>query len=743
MDPLLIFNRELSPTLKTGNTHQTPPFGGLKYTAGDCNKNTFFKSIMYNYLKKPIVMRNFSFLIGFMLMSATTSFGQFFSIDPEFPDVELQCGDNVTLTVKTVSGYGPFITGGDYIRELDFGVLWDPAQFEYVSHDVVVDVSGAGVSVDIYLATDDGELAFSFRDDPPTETSFDPEDVFITIEYTVIDAHATDAEIGIGNTTETTPTVTVRAEDAGGNNPTMSANSDQADLVTDYVLDPVANVLNCVDEGAATLVYSLSEGTGETNYDLIFDGAAQMAGFGNVEDGSIATAGEIEVALPAGETGLFNATLYVGEAEACKSTGQAVVFDISDCSVTNVTQMINYQTIQEAIDDAMAGDVIEVSAGTYQGALEILTDNLTLKSLDGAASTIIDADGAVNGIEIGEYNHPGIHPTGVIIEGFTVDNWTERGIGQRNGNGTIQIIDNTVVGPSSGSIVRGGIILSGGVGSLVKGNTVTVPEFGSVSWSSAGIMLLGTVNAIVEDNIVIGFPAESDIGIGLFGYPDWSGIDPNWVSASGNLIRNNTVEDAGYGIGVVGNCDNTTITENHLSDNDQSVRIYEQLGGTPSGFTNIEKNLLNNLINNVAGYSVDANCNYWGSDVYSEVEDAISGDVIFVPFLEENPDGNTFSWSGTETYSCTGETPIVYEDSDGNTFYYTDLQEALDDLPASDGTPGSGGLLKVSDEGTGEVSYFIKDETDTLFQLTPTKDAMGNPGSSGLWIPTIYGPTPQ
>lgn len=400
----------------------------------------------------------------------------------------------------------------------------------------------------------------------------------------------------------------------------------------------------------------------------------------------------------------------------------------------------DFSSIQDAIDAADPGDVIEVSAGTYQEALEILTDDLTLKSVDGAVSTTIDADGAVNGIRIGEYSYPGTHPTGVTIEGFTVEGWSERGIGQRNGNGTIQVVDNIVIGPLSGSIVRGGIILSGGDGSLVVGNTVTVPEFGSVSWSSAGIMLLGTVNAVVENNSVTGIPAESDIGIGVFGYPNWSGIDPNWSSASGNLIQNNSVVDAGYGVVVVGNSENTTVSENNLSENSQSVRVYNQLGGTPSGFTQVQDNFLENLVNNVTGYSVDAICNYWGTEEFSEIEGAISGEVVFLPFLEENPDGNTFSWSGSESYSCTGEGPILIVDSDGNITYYVDLQEALDDLQGSDGSPGSGGLLKYTDEDTGEVSYFIKDENEDIFILTLLEDIDGLSGQSGLWTKSPYSP---
>lgn len=255
-----------------------------------------------------------------------------------------------------------------------------------------------------------------------------------------------------------------------------------------------------------------------------------------------------------------------------------------DCygPVHNLTQGKFYAAIQEAINDAIEGDEIEVAPGTYVEALQILTNNITLRSSEGAASTIIDADGATNAIEIGEYNKDGIHPTGVMIDGFTIEGWTERGVGQRNGNGTIQVLNNTIIAPLSGAAVRGGIILSGGDGSEVVGNTITIPEFGAVGWSSAAIMLLGTTNALVEENTVTGHPDIGDIGIGIFGYPDWESIDPNWVEATGNVIRGNTVGKCGSGIGLAGNVSNSTIEENNILDNERGVNEYPQLGGVPS-----------------------------------------------------------------------------------------------------------------------------------------------------------------
>jgi hypothetical protein len=76
----------------------------------------------------------------------------------------------------------------------------------------------------------------------------------------------------------------------------------------------------------------------------------------------------------------------------------------------------------------------------------------------------------------------------------------------------------------------------------------------------------------------------------------------------------------------------------------------------------------------------------------------------------------------------------------GDRVFYSDFLMALDELPASDGTPNSGGLLRVTDPDTGEVTYYIKDETDTLYELTLSEGSVGTSGPSGLWIPSIYNP---
>jgi predicted outer membrane repeat protein len=88
----------------------------------------------------------------------------------------------------------------------------------------------------------------------------------------------------------------------------------------------------------------------------------------------------------------------------------------------------DFETIVEAVEAAQSGDIILVAPGLYTGALNRDIDfgdkNLTLRSMDGAAATVIDCAGAGRGV----YLHGGQDATS-SVEGFTIRN----GYGTRGG----------------------------------------------------------------------------------------------------------------------------------------------------------------------------------------------------------------------------------------------------------------------------------------------------------------------
>ncbi len=105
--------------------------------------------------------------------------------------------------------------------------------------------------------------------------------------------------------------------------------------------------------------------------------------------------------------------------------------------VVNLTQDVSYFTIQAALDAATDGDVIEVAAGTYAELINFTTDNVTLQSADGAATTTIT--GTAGSGELAALVR--FSADGCTIDGFTLDHeestaTTARIIGAKSSDGT-------------------------------------------------------------------------------------------------------------------------------------------------------------------------------------------------------------------------------------------------------------------------------------------------------------------
>lgn len=327
--------------------------------------------------------------------------------------------------------------------------------------------------------------------------------------------------------------------------------------------------------------------------------------------------------------------------------------------------------IQRAIEAAEVGATIFVAPGTYTENLVILKDGITLQSTDGADVTVIDANGATNGIEIGEYNKDGIHPEGVTIDGFTVTGWAERGIGQRNGNGKdLKITNNILIGPANGA--RNAISISGGDNIEISNNDITTSSFDQENWSGTGILLMGGKNVLVQNNTISG----ADLCIAIGGYPAWSNLDPNWVSANGNILKDNTVSDCETGIALDGEVSNTEITGNTITGNDTGVAQYVSFSGTPADnvvqYNKIFDNITFGVRNTDSLALLTADLNWWGSKSgpsgeFSGSGDAVTENTSYVEFL---CDQNSNDWT-SQSGSCVD--PIVpvqtgYNYNDGSSF---------------------------------------------------------------------------
>ena len=220
-----------------------------------------------------------------------------------------------------------------------------------------------------------------------------------------------------------------------------------------------------------------------------------------------------------------------------------------------------YMTISAAVAKAVAGDVVQVSQGTYHEDVVIGT----AISLIGANSsnTTIDATGLANGISVTDVS-------GVLVSGFTIQNANFEGI-LLNRASLITITDNHVVKNNIGLNVNAatcdgippfetaegfdcgeGIHLSGVDHSIISNNLVE---------NNSGGILLSDDTGATHDNLIIGNIVQDnpfDCGITLASHPLFvpppagpptaAGVYHNTIT--GNTSKRNGLQLPGAGAGV-------------------------------------------------------------------------------------------------------------------------------------------------------------------------------------------------
>jgi outer membrane protein OmpA-like peptidoglycan-associated protein len=139
-----------------------------------------------------------------------------------------------------------------------------------------------------------------------------------------------------------------------------------------------------------------------------------------------------------------------------------------------------YPTLQQAIDAAVPGDTLRVEAGNYPEALDLLDKELTIRSVSGAASTVLSPPA---GQQVLTYE-----AVDGVLDGFTLVTVDARAIEVIDGAPTLR---NLVISASGGTSINGGAVrIEGGAPTL---ESVTID--GSVG--QRGGALYATDNALV------------------------------------------------------------------------------------------------------------------------------------------------------------------------------------------------------------------------------------------------------
>ncbi len=225
---------------------------------------------------------------------------------------------------------------------------------------------------------------------------------------------------------------------------------------------------------------------------------------------------------------------------------------VANCSqtagpVTNVTQHKGFATIQAAIDDATAGDTIQVAAGTYAEDVDVTKAVTLLGPNAGTPGNGTRVDEAViqgtNASWVSLYVEPDV--PGVTIKGFKFDGvnlnpGTSYVVGVAGDSSGLTVQNNVFVNHNDMAIMTSGVYYDNGwkydkwlTGILIKDNLITNPT-PSTSGYNFGIYLqssLGSVTGNVVTNMRNGIQ-----------------VQPYWNTPGGGTISGNTFEAYRTGI---------------------------------------------------------------------------------------------------------------------------------------------------------------------------------------------------
>ncbi|NEN23583.1 HYR domain-containing protein [Cryomorpha ignava] len=363
------------------------------------------------------------------------------------------------------------------------------------------------------------------------------------------------------------------------------------------------------------------------------------------------------------------------------NSGNNYIASFSIGSVVNTSISKSYCSIQAAIDDpaTLDGHTISVSAGIYDEVVSInkqislLGPNSAISAVDG---TRVSEARLLQRININEVEN-------VTVSGFeffevtTTTTWTIYIQGNTN-NFTFE--NNRFIDIERDAI-RSGITSSTGnitvTGNLIEGITDT---FGT------GILLGGIYGtSVISDN---------KIDLTNTGYSGIQTPSATGLIISGNEIANTTNQ----GLQLAGTCGNVVIENNNIFNTNTSggadkgaIRLY---GTTFTGPITITGNILTSSFNGVAvkdgeditgknivvenndlsgnsnaaiyngasAGTIEAPCNWYGTAVSADIPAEISGQVNYVPYLNNGTD-NAPTTAGFQPVPGSCEDPVrVYSD---------------------------------------------------------------------------------
>lgn len=380
--------------------------------------------------------------------------------------------------------------------------------------------------------------------------------------------------------------------------------------------------------------------------------------------------------------------------------GSTVYVDASNTGTGNGSQDNPFNTIQEGINAAKPGDMVEVAAGTY-------SENITLKSW-------------------------------VTVLGWGSDVTTINGSGSSK----------TVIGADNSTIM--GFTITGGSSGIYNDHTSPTIDSNIITGSSYGIVNSFS-SPTINNNII-----KDNTTYGIYNVDSSPTITSNVITGNQNgivnlysspTIANNIITNSKYGSGIYNNRSSSKIINNTIYDNTNGIRTY--FSPTPTIANNIIANNVsygiwnkgdcdigsshlttkhNDIFSNDPNYREDGTCvsRKSVSDMTADplFEDAVNGDYRLQagsPCIDAGDNASVPDWLTTD---CAYNPRIVDGDGDGSVRVDMGAFEYIpyNTPPGDDVTVSFDGINVTFSEvtGSGDTTFdLVQGEPPSGFQLVP------------------------
>jgi hypothetical protein len=266
----------------------------------------------------------------------------------------------------------------------------------------------------------------------------------------------------------------------------------------------------------------------------------------------------------------------------CALLVSAILSGVAQAAVNNLTQVTGHVTIQDAIDNAVNGDVIEADPATYVEAINFNGKAITLRSASGdPIDTIIDGNGAFHVVQC--VNSEGAN---TVLEGFTITGGNANGGPGENIGGGMRCVS---ASPTITHCIFRDNMAAGGGGLRNESSSPTVTDCmflgNTITVNGGGMNNVSGSNPLVVNCIFSGNTSTDGAG-GMFNHAS----DPTVINCtfSGNsvTVSGGGMRNANNSNPVIHNC--IFWGNSDSGGTDESAQIHTDSGAPTVNYSDVQ-----------------------------------------------------------------------------------------------------------------------------------------------------------